>query len=48
MGQISANMFIKYGYSVILIDSNLQKLQTLRLQLIRTFINQFEGEDSYN
>jgi hypothetical protein len=48
MGQISANIFIKYGYSVILIDCNLQKLQTLRLQLIRTFINQFEGEESYN
>jgi short-subunit dehydrogenase len=26
MGQITANIFIKYGYSVILIDANLQKL----------------------
>ena len=38
MGQITANIFVKYGYSVILIDANLQKLQTLKLQLQKTFV----------
>ena len=40
MGQITSNIFIKYGYSVILIDANLQKLQQLKLQLLKSFVEQ--------
>ena len=39
MGTTCTNILIKYGYSVILIDTNLHKLQNLRLQLTRTFID---------
>lgn len=31
MGQITSNIFLKYGFSIILIDANLQKLQDLQL-----------------
>ena len=44
MGKISSNLFLKYGYSLILIDANLQKLQDLKFQLIRTFLHQFEND----
>lgn len=30
MGKLAASLFIKYGYSLILIDANLQKLQDLK------------------
>lgn len=42
MGTVTANLMIKYGYSVLLIDPNLQKLQDLKLQLLRTYLEQFE------
>ena len=32
---------VKYGYSVILVDSNMEKLQNLKYQLCRTYSDQF-------
>lgn len=42
MGTVTANLMIKYGYSVLLVDPNLQKMQNLKLQLLRTYLEQFE------
>jgi len=41
MGKLASNIMIKYGYSVILVDTNLEKLQKLKYQLIRTYMDQF-------
>ena len=45
MGRTAASIFVKYGYSIILIDSNMEKLQDVKLNLARTFVEQFEDND---
>ena len=30
MGKLASNIMVKYGYSVILVDTNMEKLQTLK------------------
>ena len=37
---------IKYGYSVILVDSNMEKVQNLKYQLSRTYADQFIKKNS--
>jgi NADP-dependent 3-hydroxy acid dehydrogenase YdfG len=44
MGRITTSIFVKHGYSVVLIDVNLEKLQDLRLNIARTHCEQFTEE----
>lgn len=39
MGQLTSKVFAKYGYSLILVDSNLNKLQMLEEELNKVFMN---------
>lgn len=39
MGQTCARVMLKYGYSLILVDANLHKLQMLQTALLRQFID---------
>ena len=44
MGRITTSIFVKHGYSVVLIDVNLEKLQDSRLNIARTHCEQFTEE----
>lgn len=46
MGQTCARVMLKYGYSLILVDANLQKLQRLKSSLLRQYIDQFQQYES--
>lgn len=37
MGQLTCKIMSKYGYSLILVDNDLNKLQNLKLDLFRIF-----------